>query len=190
MPATSALHKQLLVLWRYRETPRGGNMPFAVLCCSLHPSLSSSSIAPVHLCNLTNDCSAAVSLPCIIYHEPQRGKQEREAKRDKGWKRKKFFIHAGGKAEKEQQCYPEGENENKEKIWQRCRHCETSMCCKGSVKGKGENRLEGTRRPILLITALIWWETLTALDGNNTQELPLYFCLPPRMGGDIPLKTE
>lgn len=58
------------------------------------------------------------------------------------------------------------------------------MCCRGSV-GEGENRLEGTRRPILLITALIWWETLTALDGNNTQELPpLHFCLPPRMGGD------
>lgn len=58
------------------------------------------------------------------------------------------------------------------------------MCCKGSVKGEGENRLEGTRRPILLITALIWWETLTALDGNNTQELPrLHSCLPPRMGG-------
>ena len=59
------------------------------------------------------------------------------------------------------------------------------MCCKGGVKGEGENRLEGTRRPILLITALIWWETLTDLDGNNTQELPpLHFCLPPRMGGD------
>lgn len=59
------------------------------------------------------------------------------------------------------------------------------MCCKGSVKGEGENRLEGTRRPILLITGLIWWETLTALDGNNTQELPpLHFCLPPRMAGD------
>lgn len=55
------------------------------------------------------------------------------------------------------------------------------MCCKGSVKGEGENRLEGSRRPILLITALIWWETLTDLDGNNTLELPpLHFCLPPR----------
>lgn len=42
------------------------------------------------------------------------------------------------------------------------------MCCKGSVKGEGENRLEGTRRPILLITALIWWVTLTDLDGNTT----------------------
>lgn len=43
------------------------------------------------------------------------------------------------------------------------------MCCKGSVKGEGENRLEGTKSPILLITALIWWETLTGLDRNNTQ---------------------
>lgn len=59
------------------------------------------------------------------------------------------------------------------------------MCCRDSVKGEGENRLEGTRRPILLITALIWWETLTDLDENNTQELPpLHFCLPQRMGGD------
>uniref|UniRef100_A0A8D0D6B5 Uncharacterized protein n=1 Tax=Sander lucioperca TaxID=283035 RepID=A0A8D0D6B5_SANLU len=56
-----------------QEPPRGGNMTFAVLCYSLHPSLSSSSIAPIHLCHLTNDCSAAVSLPCIIYHELQRG---------------------------------------------------------------------------------------------------------------------
>ena len=53
------------------------------------------------------------------------------------------------------------------------------MCYKGTVKGEGENRLQGNRRPILLITALIWWETLTALDGNKTRELPpLHFFLP------------
>lgn len=81
MPATSVLHKQLVVLWRCRETPQGGNTTFAVLCYSLHPSLSSSSIAPVHLCHLTNDRSAAVSLSCIIYPELQRGsglERERE----------------------------------------------------------------------------------------------------------------
>lgn len=51
------------------------------------------------------------------------------------------------------------------------------------MKGEGENKLEGNWRPILLITALIWWETLTALDGNNTQELQLvHFPLPPRLG--------
>ena len=61
-----------------------------------------------------------------------------------------------------------------------------SCACKGSVKGEGENRLEGSRRPILLITALIWWETLTDLDGNNTLELPsLQLRRPPRKkGGD------
>lgn len=51
------------------------------------------------------------------------------------------------------------------------------------MKGEGENKLEGNWRPILLITALIWWETLTALDGNNTQELQLVrFPLPPILG--------
>lgn len=51
------------------------------------------------------------------------------------------------------------------------------------MKGEGENKLEGNWRPILLITALIWWETLTALDGNNTQELQLVHSpLPPRLG--------
>lgn len=52
------------------------------------------------------------------------------------------------------------------------------------MKGEGENKLEGNWRPVLLITALIWWETLTALDGNNTQELQLvHFPLPLRLGG-------
>lgn len=59
------------------------------------------------------------------------------------------------------------------------------MCCEGSAEEGGEKRLQGTRGPILLITALIWWETLTAMDGNNTQELPrLHFCQPLRTRGD------
>lgn len=49
-----------------RKCPRGGNMTFVVLCYSLHPSLSSSSVAPVHLSHPTNDCSVALGPPCII----------------------------------------------------------------------------------------------------------------------------
>lgn len=74
-------------------------MTFAVLRYSLHPSLSSSSIAPVHLCHLTNDCSAAVSLPCIIYQELQRvdkrGRSKEEKKKGSKKERNSLFMQVG-----------------------------------------------------------------------------------------------
>lgn len=36
----------------------------------------------------------------------------------------------------------------------------------------GERMPQGTGKTILLITALIWWETMAAPEGNNTQLLP------------------
>lgn len=136
MPRTGVLHKQLPVLWGYRETPRGGNMTFTVLCYSLRPSLSSSSIAPVHLCHLTNDCSVAASLPCIIYPELRR-----EQEREKGEQREeilslcKFEGWKGAVAKSRRR-------EWRERKWYRCRHQETRVCCKGSVKVR-----IGWRRP-------------------------------------------
>lgn len=87
-----------------------------------------------------------------------------------------------GNAEREQQCYPEGENANEEKSWQRGRHCETSMCCKDSVAGEGENRLEGTRRPILLITPWSGWKRWQLWMEIILKLPPLHFYLPWRMG--------